>query len=64
MKSSEVLRLPTVGADYNRDNEQITRRTVEQHLEDLRGDLVDIRDTTDKETSLALKRHQFLLMGA
>lgn len=64
MRSSEQMVLPVAEFDYERENEQIARRTVEQFLADLRNDVVEIRDASDKDASLALRRHQFLLMGA
>lgn len=64
MKTSEIISLPITLSEYEPTNEQLMRRTVEQTFASLRGDIIDARDTTDKEASLALRRHQFLLMGA
>jgi ATP sulfurylase len=63
MRSSETLTLLIADPEYNRDHEQTTRRTIEQAYEILRNDVVGIRDNTDKTASLAMRRHQFLLMG-
>lgn len=64
MKTSEFISLPIILPEYEPANEQLMRRVVEQTFSSLRGDVIDVRDTTDKAASLALKRHQFLLMGA
>ena len=64
MRTGEVFTLPSVSRGYDRNDEKRMRRTVEQHFADLRADVVENRDTSDKVASLALRRHQFLLMGA
>ena len=64
MRTSNTFPLPTVTPERDIHNEQIMRRQVEQHFSDLRNDVIEIRDKTDKEASLSLRRHQFLLMGA
>ena len=46
------------------NNEGVARRSIEQYFQDLRNDIIESRDKTDKAASLALRRHQFLLMGA
>jgi len=57
MRTSENITLP-------RGNEEMTRRAIEQYLQSIRNDIVEIRDTKERGSSLALRRHQFLLMGA
>lgn len=64
MKSGQIPALPVSSVEYDSDNEQTMRRSVEQYMSDLRGDIEDIQDQTSKPASLAMKRHQFLLMGA
>ena len=63
MRSSEVFSLPIPMNDYNFVNEQIVRRSIEQYCAALRDDIQTSTDKTDKVASLALRRHQFLLMG-
>ena len=63
MRSNETTKLPTPTPQYDFGNESITRRTVEQAVSDLRADIVDVRDGNDSTSSLAQRRHQFLLMG-
>lgn len=64
MRTSETMTLPVALQHYDTFNEQTARRTSEQFLQDLRADLVEVRDNTDKSASMAKRRHQFLLMGA
>ena len=64
MRTSENIPLPVAEFEYSRENEQRTRRTVELAISSLRSDVVVHRDQKDGPASLALKRHQFLLMGA
>ena len=64
MRSSETTKLPSPTEVYEFNNESITRRTIEQSVADLRADIVDVRDSNDSTTTLARRRHQFLLMGA
>lgn len=56
--------LPVARADYDAENEQVTRRTIEQALQDVTSTVEGNRDKTNKLSSLALRRFQFLLMGA
>jgi hypothetical protein len=64
MRTGESFPLPVVSSVRTMQNEQTLRRTIEQYFEDLRIDVINNRDTTDKPASLAMRRHQFLLMGA
>ena len=64
MRTSEVITLPRAENAYSIDAEQILRRTIEQTFQDLRNDVINVRDNTDKLASLAVRRHQFLLLGA
>lgn len=64
MRSPETIRIPSASQQYDMNSENVSRRTVEQHFQDLRNDIIETRDKTDKSASLALRRYQFLLMGA
>ena len=64
MRSSETTTLPAAMAEYDVHNEQVMRRVIEHALLDLRTDIIDNRDMTDKTASLSQRRMQFLLMGA
>ena len=56
--------LPVATAEYNPNNEQVSRPTVTQTLEEMQSDIAANTKKTSKESSLALRRFQFLLMGA
>lgn len=61
---ARYIALPVAQAEYDRENEQITRRSIEQSLQDANASIEGNRDKTNKLSSLALRRFQFLLMGA
>ncbi len=62
MKTAQIPNLPV--APDESTNEQTMRRSVEQYLQDLRGDVLALENQTSSVATLALRRHQFLLMGA
>ena len=61
-KSSPPLPLPN--NEYELDNELVTRRTIEQILQDIFNDLAAVDNMKTSALSKAIKRHQFLLMGS
>ena len=56
--------LPVPLAEFNTQNEAITRRTIEFALDQLENDVDLAKTQGDKPGSLAMRRFQFLLMGA
>ena len=56
--------LPVATPEYNSDNEEVSRATVTQTLEEMQSDIAANTKKTSKESSRALRRFQFLLMGA
>jgi hypothetical protein len=56
--------LPVAPLEYLARDEQITRRTIENSFEDLEAKVDANRNKTSKQSSLAIRRFQFLLMGA
>ena len=56
--------LPVATPEYNSNNEQVSRATVTQTLEEMQSDIASNTKKPSKESSLALRRFQFLLMGA
>jgi len=56
--------LPVATRDYQQENEQVARRTIEQSLQDISTTVEGNTNKTNKDSSLALRRFQFLLMGA
>jgi hypothetical protein len=61
---TRYIALPVATPEYDRENEQVTRRSLEQSLQDANANIAGNRDKTNKLSSLALRRFQFLLMGA
>jgi hypothetical protein len=56
--------LPVATREYEQQNEQVARRTIEQSLQDISSTVEGNTNKTNKNSSLALRRFQFLLMGA
>jgi|TARA_B100001093_G_scaffold514437_1_gene588434 hypothetical protein len=56
--------LPVPPTEYDFNNEAITRRTIEQAMDQIENDVVQAKTQGDKTGSLAMRRFQFLLMGA
>jgi hypothetical protein len=63
MRTAQIANLPTAKGEYAEDNEQTMRRTTEQYLASIHNDVSDQQNQTSSLSSLAMKRHQFLLMG-
>ena len=61
---SRYTTLPVANKDYEQQNEQVARRTIEQSLQDISSTVEGNTNKTNKNSSLALRRFQFLLMGA
>jgi len=65
MASIKTNPLPTPSQFvYEVENEQTFRRTLEVYLENLQNDVLVAKTQSDKPSSLAMRRFQFLLMGA
>jgi|TARA_R110002124_G_scaffold270544_1_gene439053 hypothetical protein len=56
--------LPIALPEYNQFNEGVTRRTLELALSNADNEIEVAKRQSDKTGSLALRRFQFLLMGA
>lgn len=56
--------LPVASPEYNQLNERVTRRTLELALSNADNEIEVAKRQSDKTGSLALRRFQFLLMGA
>ena len=56
--------LPLASSEYNESNESITRRTIEQALQDVNAEVGTLKKMQQSVVSKAVRRHQFLLMGA
>ena len=64
MGDYRMVVLPTASFEYSQQNEQVSRSTVTQALQDMQSDVAGNTNKTNKDSSLALRRFQFLLMGA
>jgi len=56
--------LPVPTPEYDVNNEATTRRTIEQAMDQIENDVNVAKTQADKSGSLAMRRFQFLLMGA
>ena len=56
--------LPVPTPEYAPREEAINRRTIEIAMDQIENDVVLAKTQGDKEGSLAMRRFQFLLMGA
>ena len=56
--------LPVPTPEYDASAEAINRRTIEIAMDQIENDVVLAKTQGDKEGSLAMRRFQFLLMGA
>tara|TARA_R110000772_G_scaffold100542_1_gene200896 strand:- start:439 stop:636 length:198 start_codon:yes stop_codon:yes gene_type:complete len=64
MAQSKITPLPLATLEYEQQNEAITRLTIEQALQEIGNDVTLAKTQGDKDSSLAMRRFQFLLMGA
>ena len=64
MASKSAPPLPLPLPNYELINEQITRRTIEQLFQDVFSEINGVESLKTSAASKAIKRHQFLLMGA
>jgi len=64
MSSTSQTPLPVPSINYDPTEEAINRRTIELALDRIENDLLVAKTQDDKTGSLAMRRFQFLLMGA
>ena len=64
MAEKTSLPLPLANQEYDEINEAITRRTIEQALQDVNAEVGTLKKMQQSVVSKAVRRHQFLLMGA
>ena len=64
MAHSKSIALPLAQQEYNSNDEAVTRRIIEQAVQDLSIDIGRLQKMQDVTISKSIKRHQFLLMGA
>tara|TARA_R110000782_G_scaffold237930_1_gene324368 strand:+ start:32 stop:235 length:204 start_codon:yes stop_codon:yes gene_type:complete len=63
MADIKTIVLPTPNTEYDSNDEAVTRRVIEQSVEDLNVKITRIQRLQEVMTSKAMRRHQFLLMG-
>ena len=63
MADIKTIVLPTPNPEYDSNNEAVTRRVIEQAVEDLTVKITRVQRLQEVITSKAMRRHQFLLMG-
>jgi len=61
-RGSRTLNLPS--PEYNQGDENLFRQTLTQIHTEMNNDTLQIEKMKTKFSSLAFRRHQFLLMGA
>jgi hypothetical protein len=64
MTSRRNTPLPVPRQEYNYENEAVFRRTLEFTFQIVENDVQLAKTQGDKDGSLAMRRFQFLLMGA
>ena len=64
MAEQKTTPLPVVPAEYSQEDEALTRRNLEFSLQTIANDIQLAKTQGDKPGSLAMRRFQFLLMGA
>jgi hypothetical protein len=63
MANPKTIALPLAQEEYNTTDEAVTRRIIEQAIQDLSIKLDKLQKMQSVVASKSLKRHQFLLMG-
>jgi|TARA_R110000796_G_C14513266_1_gene430088 hypothetical protein len=64
MSGTRTTPLPIPRPDYDQQEEASTRRILELAIDQIENDIVLAKSQGDKTGSLAMRRFQFLLMGA
>ena len=60
MADIRTIALPVADLEYNSNDEALTRRTIEQAIEDINVRITNIQRMQSTVTSKASKRHQLL----
>lgn len=63
MANPKSIALPLAQQEYNSTDETVTRRIIEQAVQDLAIELDKLQKMQSVVASKSVKRHQFLLMG-
>ena len=63
MAEKTSIPLPLASQEYDETNEAITRRTIEQAIQDINAEIGTLKAMQQSNISKSVRRHQFLLMG-
>lgn len=63
MANPKSIALPLAQQEYSSADEAVTRRIIEQAVQDLAIELDKLQKMQSVVASKSIKRHQFLLMG-
>ena len=63
MANPKSIALPLAQQEYNTTDETVTRRIIEQAVQDLAIEIDKLQKMQSVVASKSIKRHQFLLMG-
>jgi hypothetical protein len=63
MANPKTIALPLAQQEYNTIDESVTRRIIEQAVQDLAIEIDKLQKMQSVVASKSIKRHQFLLMG-
>ena len=63
MADIKTIALPLPSQEFDANNEAVTRRLIEQSIEEINTKITQINRMKSTTISKAAKRHQFLLMG-
>jgi hypothetical protein len=63
MANPKTIALPLAQQEYSTTDEAVTRRIIEQAVQDLAIELDKLQKMQSVVVSKSIKRHQFLLMG-
>tara|TARA_R100001244_G_scaffold57739_1_gene48862 strand:+ start:1098 stop:1301 length:204 start_codon:yes stop_codon:yes gene_type:complete len=63
MADIKTIALPLPSLEFDANNEAVTRRIIEQAIQDINVKITLIDRMKSTTSSKASKRHQFLLMG-
>jgi hypothetical protein len=56
--------LNSAPSEYEEADESVSRRTIEQNFQDVGSDIHSVKVQADRDSSLSLRKYQFLLLGA
>ena len=56
--------LNSAPSEYEEVDESVSRRTIEQNFQDVSSDIHSVKIQADRDSSLSLRKYQFLLLGA